>query len=57
VGIIALVAAAIYIGIFVKWRDCERAGGVLVRGLFGYECIEIRGAPVGHATDPKSADR
>ena len=27
------------IGVYSQYKECTSGGGVLVRGLFGYECI------------------
>jgi hypothetical protein len=37
--IISILVIVVLLGVFVKYQDCEEMGGVLVRGIFGYECI------------------
>ena len=34
-----IFCVAVAIGVYSQYRDCESAGGILVRGLFLYECI------------------
>lgn len=36
---IAIFAAIVLVGVVTQYRDCQAVGGVLVRGLFGYECV------------------
>jgi ABC-type polysaccharide/polyol phosphate export permease len=37
--IISIFVTVVLLGVFVKYQDCQEIGGVLVRGIFGYECI------------------
>ena len=39
VAVIAIFAVVVLIGVVTQYRDCQAVGGVLVRGLFGYECV------------------
>lgn len=39
VAVIAVFAVVVLVGVAAQYRDCQAVGGVLVRGLFGWECI------------------
>ena len=40
IAVVLIVVAVTGVGMYAKWRDCTRAGGTTVRGLFGLECIK-----------------
>lgn len=35
-----LILAAVVVYLGIGWRDCTRAHGHYVRGLFGMECVK-----------------
>jgi uncharacterized membrane protein len=39
VAVIAILVIVVLVGVVAHYRDCQAVGGVLVRGLFGYECM------------------
>ena len=38
----ALFIAVACIGIYSQYQDCSDRGGILLRGLIGYECIDLQ---------------
>jgi uncharacterized membrane protein len=39
---IVLIAIVVLIGSVAEYRACQEVGGVLARGLFGFECVDRR---------------
>ena len=37
--LLTLSAAILFASIGYQWHICSDAGGIFVRGLFGYECL------------------
>ncbi len=35
----AALVLAVLVFVYHQWRDCTDSGGVMVRGLLGYECL------------------
>jgi uncharacterized membrane protein len=42
VAVIAAFAVVVLIGAIAEYRDCQKTDGVLVRGMFGFECVSRR---------------
>lgn len=42
VMVIVILAVVVLIGSVAEYQACQESGGVLVRGVFGYECVEGR---------------
>ena len=38
-AVIAIFAIIVLVGVVDQYIDCQAVGGVMVRGLFGYECL------------------
>lgn len=42
IGVAALVLAALFFFLYDGKKQCDAAGGVYLRGFFGYECVQMK---------------
>lgn len=38
--VIVILCIVVLIGAVAEYQDCQESGGALVRGMFGYECVD-----------------
>jgi hypothetical protein len=43
-GLLVSVTIIISLLVYTQYQDCKSDGGVLVRTVFGYECIMLKGS-------------